>query len=201
MHKFTARPALALAFTMALGAFAVAQEGQGGPPVLANKLAPPKGGSSRLLVTSDAFGSGQSLDDKYTQNGEDVSPPLAWSKGPPGTQSYVVLTEDAGVDRHEPISHWVVYDIPSTMTRLPQNVPTEAKLETGAMQGRNVRKAAGFIGPKPPAGQTHPYHFEVFALNTRLNLDPAKADRDAVVDAMKGHVLAAGELITNYTGK
>jgi Raf kinase inhibitor-like YbhB/YbcL family protein len=141
------------------------------------------------------------LDDRYTQNGEDISPSLAWTRGPVGTQSFVVLAEDAGVNRREPTSHWVVYDLPSTMTRLPANVPATAKLDTGGMQGLNVRKAAGYVGPKPPAGQTHPYHFEVFALNTRLNLDPAKADRDAVVDAMKGHVLASGDIVTNYTRK
>ena len=203
MKTLSMATASGFVFATMLGAFAFAQTpgGQGGPPVLASKLAPPRGGSARLLVTSDAFGAGKSLDDKYTQNGQDVSPPLAWTKGPAGTQSYVVLTEDAGVDRKEPISHWVVYDIPSTMTRLPENVPATAKLDSGAMQGLNVRKAAGFVGPKPPAGQTHPYHFEVFALNARLNLDPSKADRDAVVDAMKGHVLAAGDMVTNYTGK
>jgi phosphatidylethanolamine-binding protein (PEBP) family uncharacterized protein len=64
-----------------------------------------------------------------------------------------------------------------------------------------VRKAAGFLGPKPPAGQTHPYHFEVFALDTKLRLDPANTDRNAVVAAMKNHVLAEGDIVANYTGK
>jgi Raf kinase inhibitor-like YbhB/YbcL family protein len=172
----------------------------GGPPVLANKLAIAKGGV-RLMVTSDGFAPGQSLNDKYTQNGENVSPPISWTKGPAGTQSYVVLAEDSGVNRHDPVVHWIVYGIPSNMTRLPENLPTMPKLDIGVMQGLNVRKASGFIGPKPPAGQTHPYHFEVFALNMRLNLDPANADRDAVVNAMKGHVVAEGDLVTSYTGK
>jgi phosphatidylethanolamine-binding protein (PEBP) family uncharacterized protein len=69
------------------------------------------------------------------------------------------------------------------------------------MQGLNVRKAAGFLGPKPPAGQTHPYHFQVFALDTKLRLDPATTDRNAVVAAMKDHVLAGGDIVANYTGK
>lgn len=202
MTRSLAITGTALVFAAGLAAGALAQPASGGPPVLANKLAPAQGGSTKLIVTSDAFGFGRALSDKYTQNGEDISPSLNWRKGPPGTQSYVVLTEDAGVDRHDPVVHWVVYDIPSTMTRLPENIPTsETKLNSGAMQGLNVRKAAGYLGPKPPAGQTHPYHFEVFALNTRLNLDPAKADRDSVVSAMKGHVVAEGELVTNYTGK
>jgi Raf kinase inhibitor-like YbhB/YbcL family protein len=113
----------------------------------------------------------------------------------------VILTEDSGVNRHDPVFHWVVYNIPGTVTSLPEHMSSDAKLETGTMQGLNVRKTAGFLGPKPPAGQTHPYHFQVFALNTTLKLDPASADRNAVVDAMKGHVLAAGDIIANYTGR
>ena len=77
----------------------------------------------------------------------------------------------------------------------------DATLENGAMQGKNVRGAVGYIGPKPPAGQTHPYHFEVFAINGRLNVDPATADRATVIAAMKNRVVAQGDLVVNYTGK
>jgi len=204
MTKFMTKSTVAFAVVALFAASAYAQ-GQapaaGGPPVLAKQLAPARGGSSRLLVTSSAFVSGAALDDKYTQNGDNMSPGMAWSKGPLGTQSYAVLAEDSGVNRAEPIVHWVIFNIPSTATGLPQNVPTDATLENGSMQGKNVRGSAGYIGPKPPAGQTHPYHFEVFALNTRLTVDPASADRNTVVNAMKGHVLAQGELVANYTGK
>ena len=204
MTKFMTKSTVAFAVVALFAASAYAQ-GQapaaGGPPVLAKQLAPARGGSSRLLVTSSAFVSGAALDDKYTQNGDNMSPGMAWSKGPLGTQSYAVLAEDSGVNRAEPIVHWVIFNIPSTATGLPQNVPTDATLENGSMQGKNVRGSAGYIGPKPPAGQTHPYHFEVFALNTRLTVDPASADRNTVVNAMKGHVLAQGEIVANYTGK
>jgi Raf kinase inhibitor-like YbhB/YbcL family protein len=130
-----------------------------------------------------------------------MSPALQWSKGPQGTRSYVILAEDAGVDRKEPIVHWVMYDLDAAITRLPTGVPAEPKLDIGASQGKNIAGKMGYIGPKPPAGQTHPYHFEIFALNAKLNLDPANTDRDAVVAAMKGKVLAEGDLIGNYTGK
>ncbi len=204
MNKYVSRSAVSLAAValFAAAAFAQGQNGaQQGPPVLANKIALPQGVAARLLVTSSSFNSGGALEDKYTQNGDNMSPGIAWTKGPPGTQSYVVLTEDAGVNRRDPIVHWVIYNIPSTTTSLPQDVPTDAHLENGADQGKNVRGSAGYIGPKPPAGQTHPYHFEVFALNSRLNLDPANADRAAVVNAMKNHVLSSGEVVANYTGK
>ena len=194
--------AFAVVALFAASAFAQGQAPAGdGPPVLANKIATAKGGSSRLLVTSGAFVTGGDLDDKYTQNGDNMSPGITWSKGPLGTQSYAVFAEDSGVNRAEPIVHWVIFNIPSTATSLPQNVPTDGTLENGSMQGKNVRGSAGYIGPKPPAGQTHPYHFEVFALNSRLSVDPASADRNTVVNAMKGHVLAQGEIVANYTGK
>jgi len=195
---------LAAAALFAATAYAQGQApaaGGDGPPVLANKIASGQGASSRMLVTSSVFNSGGQLDDRFTQNGDNMSPGLSWTRGPSGTQSYAVLAEDAGVNRHDPIVHWVIYNIPSTTTGLPQNVPTDATLENGAQQGKNVRGSAGYIGPKPPAGQSHPYHFEVFALNTRLALDPATADRNTVVNAMKNHVLTSGEIVVNYTGK
>ena len=203
-NKFIGTSSVILAGTMLLAVVAFAQgqnAGGDGPPVLANKIAIPSGTPLRLLVTSTAFASGDALNDKYTQNGDNMSPHLAWTKGPFGTRSYVVLAEDSGVNRHDPLVHWVIYNIPSNFTSLDQNIPTQAHLEIGAEQGKNVRGAAGYVGPKPPAGQTHPYHFEVFALNTKLNLDPANADRQAVVNAMKGSVLASGEIVANYTGK
>lgn len=204
--RFLTKTAGSLAVVAMFAASAYAQ-GQaaapaaGGPPVLAKQLAPAKGGSSRLLITSGSFSSGATLDDQYTQNGENMSPGLTWPKGPDGTQSYVVIAEDASVMRPEPITHWVIYNLPGTSRGIPQNMPTDATLENGASQGKNIRGTAGYIGPKPPAGETHAYHFQVFALNGKLNLDPATADRNAVVNAMKNRVLASGDLVVNYTGK
>lgn len=176
-------------------------QGQAEPPQLAKQIVPIRAGSSNLRVTSSMFVSGDVLPERFTQNGENVSPPITWLKGPAGTQSYVVLVEDNGVMRPEPITHWIVYDIPGTVTRLPLGVPSGDRLENGAAQGKNIAGATGYIGPKPPAGETHPYHFQVFALSQKLNIDPATADRTAVLAAMRGKVLAAGDLIGRYTGK
>lgn len=157
----------------------------------------------KLTVSSLSFQNNGTLADMYTQNGYSWSPPLSWTAGPKATKSYVVLVEDTGVKRAEPIVHWVMYDIPADTTALPERLGRKAKLISpmGALQGKNIAQKVGYIGPKPPAGETHPYHFEVFALDQVLKIDPDKADRDAVVDAMKGHVLAAGEIVAHYTGK
>ncbi len=186
-------------FAIAAMTAAFAQAAEGGPPVLATKLAPARGGE-RLRVTSPAFTPGEAIPERFTQNGDNMSPSIEWTKGPVGTRAYVVLAEDSGVMRPEPIVHWVMYDINPALTRLPQDMPADPKMDSG-MQGKNIAGKMGYIGPKPPAGQTHPYHFEVFALNAKLNLDPATADRNAVVAAMKGKVLASGDLVGVYTGK
>ena len=175
-------------------------ENTAGPPVLAKNIAPARMGA-RLLVTSPAFTSGKTLDERYTQNGENMPPPLAWARGPAGTQSYVVLAEDSGVNRAEPIVHWIVYNIPSSARTLSSETPAEGELSNGALQGKNTMGKMSYVGPKPPAGQTHPYHFQVFALSTRLDIDPASADRTAVLNAIKGRVLASGDVFASYTGK
>jgi Raf kinase inhibitor-like YbhB/YbcL family protein len=194
--------AVSLFSLLAISASAQGQgpAGQGGPPVLAKDLAPARL-STRLQVTSPAFASGGTIDERYTQNGANMSPSLDWAKAPPGTRSLAVLVEDAGVNRPEPIMHWIVYNIPSSMRHLPSQTPGDASLPEGVMQGKNVSGNTGYVGPKPPAGQTHPYYFQVFALNTTLDIDPASADRMTVINAMKGHVIASGSVVGRYTGQ
>jgi len=207
----------ALLALLAVGAisFSASAQDAGDTPALAMTRAPANGGA-KLNVTSTVFHDGQALPQRYTQFGDNQSPPLRWSKGPKGTHSYVVLLEDTGIKRSLPFSHWVLYNVPAKVTRLPANLSKDAQLQTprGAMNGEelpplaqlrptalNQHKQPGYMGPKPPKGQTHPYHFEVFALDETLSLTPAMADREAVVDAMKGHVLAAGQIISNVPGQ
>jgi Raf kinase inhibitor-like YbhB/YbcL family protein len=179
---------------------AISAAAQGGPPQLAKDLAPARYGT-RLLVTSPAFSSGGTMDEKYTQDGANLSPTIEWTKGPTGTRSYAVLVADATVNRPEPIMHWIVYNIPAATRSLPSQTPGDSALPEGVAQAKNVSGAQGYIGPKPPAGETHSYHFQVFALNSTLNLDAASTDRMAVINAMKGRVLASGSVIGRYTGK
>jgi Raf kinase inhibitor-like YbhB/YbcL family protein len=195
-----ASPIILALFALSANAQSENAAAQAGPPVLAKNLAPARMGA-RLLVTSPAFTSGKTLNERYTQNGANMPPPLEWSRGPAGTRSYVILAEDSGVNRAEPIVHWIVYNIPSSVRTISQDAPTEGELPNGALQGKNVMGKATYLGPKPPAGQTHPYHFQIFALSTQLDIDPANADRATVINAMKGRVLASGDAIGNYTGQ
>lgn len=193
----------ALGAALALGAFAGhAQAAAHVTPTLAMTLAPAKGGE-RLTVTSSAFRNDHTLPRRFTSFGASESPPLHWTRGPAGTRSYVLLVEDSGVPRPQPIFHWVLYDIPADVTSLPEDMSKapEPPNPAGALNGLNIARRPGYIGPRPPKGQTHPYHFEVFALDTKLSLSPDAATRNAVVEAMKGHVLAEGQIIGRVRGE
>ncbi|MGE5538713.1 MAG: YbhB/YbcL family Raf kinase inhibitor-like protein [Gemmatimonas sp.] len=157
-----------------------------------------------LAITSSAVKSGEAVPLQHTAFGKNVSPPLSWSKGPEGTRSYVFILEDPdGGAGPFPVFHWVVYDIPAATQSLPPEVPAQPELSEpkGAKQGLNNRSEFGYRGPRAPAGETHRYLFQVYALDTTLGLDPKSANRKAVVDGMQGHVLAKGSLVAPTTGR
>ena len=197
-----------LATGIALGALTVASQAQNAaPPVagapaanqpvgpLANTLLKPST-SAKLTVTSAGFTDKSTIPPAFSQAGESLSPPLSWTGAPEGTKSFVILTEDAGAGRPDPITHWIAFNIPANVTSLPQGISGTATVATPSMmQGMNTRNTAGYMGMGAPAGTPHAYHFEVYALDKTLDLDPAKADRKALIDAMQGHVLATGELV------
>jgi len=182
------------------------------PRVIA--LAPAKEGSPKLTVSSPDFASMNYLDKRFFQKvagGENMAPGVAWTPGPPGTGTVYVVVEGEGESRADPTVHWIVYNIPATATRLPTGIPKEVDIKdpAGAINGREDSSTfhgkpdgeVGYRGPNPPQGAVHPYYFEIFALDTKLDLDPAKAMRKPVVDAMKGHVLASGELVIKYSAE
>lgn len=211
MKYFVSRSAVSLAAVALFAAAAFAQTRlTGDAAVLADSITALQGAAAPLRVTTSSFVPSPrdttpgTLADKYTADGGNISPNLSWTIGPAGTQSYAVLSEGVDVVDGHPVIHWVMYNIPSTTTALPEHVPADTHLQNGALNGAmqvKLQRGPGYYGPRAPAGATRWYHFEVFALDTKLNLDPATADRDAVVNAMKNHVLASGEIIANSTGK
>ncbi|HEX5794249.1 MAG TPA: YbhB/YbcL family Raf kinase inhibitor-like protein, partial [Geminicoccaceae bacterium] len=152
-----------------------------------------------LEVDSPAFGENQSIPVVYSGYGEDISPPLSWSAGPEGTRSYALLLEDPDAAEPKPFVHWIMYNLPPEARGLREGIPGAPRLELpdGAMQGQNSRGSTGYVGMKPPAGPAHRYHVQVLALDQALDL-PAGAGREAVLDAVKGHVLAAGDLVGTF---
>jgi Raf kinase inhibitor-like YbhB/YbcL family protein len=149
-----------------------------------------------LTITSPVFEDGGEIPEKYTCEGADVSPPLAFSGVPEGTQSLVLIVDDP--DAPDPKApkmtyvHWVLLDIPPDTTGLPENV---AELPAGTKEGMNDWKRTGYGGPCPPIGR-HRYFFKLYALDALLELtSPTKA---AVLSAMEGHVLAEAQIVGTY---
>jgi para-nitrobenzyl esterase len=147
-----------------------------------------------LQVTSPSFAAGQDLPLSATQYGGNRFPGLSWSKGPAGTKSYVVVLQGlhgkAGAPDSGTSQHLVVYNLSADTTALPVGLDA---LPAGASYGPNVHgPAASYAGPHPHEPGAHPYHLQVFALDTALSPD---LGFDALKQAMSGHVLATGDLI------
>ena len=154
-----------------------------------------------LELSSPAFADGEPIPKDFAAQGQNLSPPLRWEAGPEGTAAWVVLVEDPDAPvPAPPFVHWVAYDLPPDVTELREGVPGAPRLDVpaGALQGPNDRGSIGWFGPLPPVGDpAHRYHFQVFALDRTLDL-PHGSTREEVLDAMRGHVLAAGELVGTY---
>lgn len=148
-----------------------------------------------LTVTSTAFNDGDKIPAKYTCDGADVSPQLAWTGTPTGTKSFVVICDDPDAPGGTFV-HWVIFNIPATLAGLDENIPKQGTLANGSRQGRNDMGRIGYDGPCPPRG-THRYFYKVYALDIKLGL-AAGATKAQVVNAMKGHILAQGELIGRF---
>ncbi|MBN1486813.1 MAG: YbhB/YbcL family Raf kinase inhibitor-like protein [Anaerolineae bacterium] len=146
-------------------------------------------------LTSDAFVPKAAIPGKYTCDGDDISPPLAWGEPPEGTQSFVLIADDPDA----PVGvwvHWVIYNLPADSRSLAEAISSDKELPDGTLQGRNGWRRIGYGGPCPPSG-THRYFFKLYALDVRLDLN-AGAGKDKVLEAMTGHILAEAELIGTY---
>ncbi|HVB33998.1 MAG TPA: YbhB/YbcL family Raf kinase inhibitor-like protein [Patescibacteria group bacterium] len=133
---------------------------------------------------------------QFTCDGQDVSPPLRWGAAPAGTQSLSLLVEDPDAPGGTFI-HWVLYDLPPAARELPENLPPEGELPSGARQGRNSFGRVGYGGPCPPPGPAHRYYFRLYALDRKTGLG-AGAGRADLDRAMRGHILAQAELMGHY---
>jgi len=176
-----------------------ANKGNGVP--LANKR-PETKAQGALTVSSPSFKAGAAMDQKYSEYADGVSPALAW-RAVPNAKSYAIVMEDPDAKPVTPFVHWLAWNIPANVTSLPEGLQEQPRLTDpeGVLQGRNTRGSMGYFGPKPPVGdKPHHYHFQVYALDTMLNV-PFGADRDQLLQAMQGHVLATGEIVGTYAQK
>ena len=150
-----------------------------------------------FTLSSSVFASGDAIPKRFTCDDVNVSPPLAWSGAPSGTKSFALIVDDP--DAPDPAApkrvyvHWVLYDIPGTVTELAEGAARVA----GAHDGLNDYKSPGWSGPCPPIGR-HRYFHKLYALDALLGDLGAEARKADVERAMAGHVLATAELMGTY---
>ena len=191
MKKFSV---MILAIALAIGTTLVAQD---------KDKAKAKGPAGPgLTLTTTAFQDGAEIPAKYTQaDPNPVSPKLDWTnvQGTPATFAILMHDPDVALQRNtNDVTHWMIWNIPGASRGLPENVPTTATLPDGTVQGKNQGGVAGYRGPGAPAtGPHHHYTWELFALDTKLELGP-DATREQFMSAINGHILQKAVLVGRF---
>jgi len=154
---------------------------------------PTTGRTSGLRLTSSAFNPQSEIPIEFTCDGRNISPQLSWSGAPAGTRSFALIMHDPDAPMPGGYTHWLVYNVPSSVDRIPENAPNQNQLPGGGIQGKNSAGEYGYTGPCPPSG-THRYYFILYALDSAL--DPsAGLNKDALEKLIEGHILAKAELM------
>lgn len=144
-----------------------------------------------IVLTSAAFKEGETIPLEYTCSGQNISPPLAWANLPTDSKSLALIADDPDAPAGTWV-HWVLYNIPVSMDGLPAGVQNPGD------EGTNSGRKTGYSGPCPPAGKPHRYFFKLYALDTRLKLDPG-ANKAELEKAMQGHIMAQGQLMGTFS--
>jgi len=188
MNVFTRTvTALGLGLTLAAGAFAADME-------------------DTITVSSTAFDMHAMVPLANSAYGDNVSPQLSWSDLPEGTVQLALVMDDPVVPMPQPFVHWVAYNIPASASGLPENMTKDAVVTgipglEGMINGLSGVGRPGYFGPRPPVnGHLHAYHFRVYAIDADLDLAEG-LNKDELLAAIDGHVLATGMLMGHYERK
>jgi hypothetical protein len=155
-----------------------------------------KQATDSLQLTSSSFETDAAIPAKYTCDGEDVSPALAWNAPPAATKGFALVMDDPDTP-NKTVVHWVIYDIPAATRKLPEGVAKDPKLTDGSLQGKNSHGKMGYSGPCPPHGLVHHYFFKLYALDKSTGLK-AGATKAQLEVAMKGRILGKAQLIGRF---
>ena len=155
-----------------------------------------------FAMTSLAFKNNERIPKQHTGEGADLSPVLEWAEPPAGTKAFALICDDPDA----PVGtwdHWVIWNIPVALRKLPEGIArTEKPADpAGAVQGKNSwpKDNIGYRGPMPPPGHgTHHYNFVLYALDAPLELK-AGANKKELLAAMKGHILGQAKLTGTYS--
>jgi Raf kinase inhibitor-like YbhB/YbcL family protein len=156
--------------------------------------------AAAIRLQSRAFAEGAAIPKACTCDGADRSPPMSWSAVPQTARSLALIAEDPDAPGGT-FTHWVLFNLPSDLKGLEEGIPADPEVSIPAAgpkarQGKNDFDNIGYGGPCPPSG-THRYYFVLYALDNRPDLAPG-ATRLELLEAIKGHVLAQGQLMGRY---
>jgi len=167
-------------------------------------------GNPQFILTSRAFQYGQPIPQKYTGDGEDISPPLRWDGVPEGTKEFALICDDPDAPSPdapgpEPWVHWVIYGIGADVRGLPEGLAKVEKPQEppGALQGRNSwpeGENIGYRGPAPPPGKPHRYFFRLYALSKPAPATPGLTKQE-LLEHIQAHILAEAVLMGTYQRK
>ena len=152
-----------------------------------------------MLIASDAFNQNEMIPEKYTCEGQNISPEIKIPHSSDKVKSFALIVDDPDA----PVGtfvHWVMYNIPAYKLEIKEGVAKLGKLPDGTLQGKNDFGKIGYDGPCPPPGSTHRYYFKLYGLDEFVQLQPGltKAQLEAVI---KGHIVDQAELIGLYKRK
>ncbi|MCM8779396.1 MAG: YbhB/YbcL family Raf kinase inhibitor-like protein [Candidatus Omnitrophica bacterium] len=149
-----------------------------------------------LEIESNSFRHNEFIPQRFTCEGENVSPHLSWRDIPEGTESFAIICDDPDAPMGTWV-HWVIYDIPKEVKEFKEGTPPQGELPLGAKQGVNDFGKLGYGGPCPPPGKPHHYFFKIFALKRKLNLPPGLT-KQKLLEAMEGYIIEKTELVGRY---
>ncbi|MGE5409735.1 MAG: YbhB/YbcL family Raf kinase inhibitor-like protein [Clostridiales bacterium] len=155
-----------------------------------------KGKKMEIKLESPAFKNGEPIPAKYTCDGENISPALYWDKPSDKIKNFCLIVEDPDAPGGDFV-HCIIIDIPGKLNSLQENVTNQKNLPDGAEMGTNDARRIGYFGPCPPSGGAPRYYFRIYGIDTILKMD-AGATKNEVLKAMKGHIVAQGELMGKY---
>jgi Raf kinase inhibitor-like YbhB/YbcL family protein len=155
-----------------------------------------KGEAVKLTLTTSAFRDGAAIPKKFTADGADLSPALAWQGAPFGTQALVLIVDDPDAPMGTWV-HWLVYDLPGSATGLAEGIGKGAKLPADSKEGANSWGNSAWGGPSPPKGKPHRYFFKLYALAKPVGLAAGVA-KEELLKAMAGKILAEAQVMGTY---
>ena len=150
-----------------------------------------------LRIASSEIADGAPIPVQFTCEGSDISPQIRWEGAPDGTKAMAMIVDDPDA----PVGtfvHWVIFDLSPSTNGLDQAVPKNETLPGGGHQGTNGFGKIGYNGPCPPPGETHHYHFRLFALDREVDPGP-RAKAEALEKAIAGHVKGSAELVGTFS--